>query len=121
MIVSSEKQFVVPPLGGIVWRHGIDLHPKLPPKGGTTNCAFHFSVYHFPAALSADSNGDRKIGAQSTVRPRVAQSSWDEALDLWDETVWRWDYRSAFNLIYSEVCAIARGNCGSKSTALRLA
>jgi hypothetical protein len=30
-------QFVVPPLGGIVWRHGMGLHPKLPPKGGTTN------------------------------------------------------------------------------------
>src|SRR4030095_3606800 len=27
----------VPPLGGISWRHGMDLHPTLPPKGGTTN------------------------------------------------------------------------------------
>jgi len=43
------------------------------------------------------------------------------ARDLWDETVWRWDYRSEFNLTYSEVCAIARGNCDSKSTARRLA
>src|SRR5262245_65461021 len=38
---SSENQFVVPPLGGIVWRHGMVLRPTLPPKGGTTNCAFH--------------------------------------------------------------------------------
>jgi hypothetical protein len=82
------------------------------PKGGTTNCAFHFSVSHFPAALSADSNGDGKIDAQFTVRPRAAQSSWDETRDMWDETDWRRDYRSAFKLIYSEVCAIALGNCG---------
>src|SRR5215510_840442 len=33
-------QFVVPPLGGSVWRHGIGLRPTIPPKGGTTNCAF---------------------------------------------------------------------------------
>src|SRR5262245_57761961 len=38
---SSENQFVVPPLGGIVWRHGMGLHSTIPPKGGTTNCAFH--------------------------------------------------------------------------------
>jgi len=30
-------QFVVPPLGGSVWRYGMDLRPALPPKGGTTN------------------------------------------------------------------------------------
>src|SRR5215813_5098395 len=38
---SSENQFVVPPLGGSVWRHGMGLHSTLPPKGGTTNYAFH--------------------------------------------------------------------------------
>src|SRR5215510_15030016 len=38
---SSENQFVVPPLGGRVWRHGMDLHPTLPPKGDTTKCDFH--------------------------------------------------------------------------------
>jgi hypothetical protein len=32
------SQFVVPPLGGGVWRHGIDLRTPLPPEGGTTNC-----------------------------------------------------------------------------------
>jgi len=32
-----SSQFVVPPLGGSVWRHGMDLRPTLPPKGGTTN------------------------------------------------------------------------------------
>src|SRR5215471_17627729 len=37
----SENQFVVPPLGGIVWSHGIGQRPTIPPKGGTTNCAFH--------------------------------------------------------------------------------
>src|SRR5215510_16084227 len=36
-------QFVVPPLGGSVWRHGIGPRPTIPPKGGTTNCAFHCS------------------------------------------------------------------------------
>src|SRR5262247_140335 len=41
MPVSSENQFVVPPLGGSFRRHGMDLRPRLPPKGGTTNCAFH--------------------------------------------------------------------------------
>src|SRR5262245_16721292 len=34
---KRKAQFVVPPLGGSVWRHGMDLHPRLPPKGGTTN------------------------------------------------------------------------------------
>src|SRR5262245_61488671 len=33
----SENQFVAPPLGGNVRRHGMDPHPALPPKGGTTN------------------------------------------------------------------------------------
>src|SRR5262245_17153452 len=42
VISSSENQFVVPPLGGIVWRHGMDMRPTIPPKGGTTNCAFHY-------------------------------------------------------------------------------
>src|SRR5262245_52382018 len=32
------NEFVVPPLGGSVWRHGMGLYPRLPPKGGTTNC-----------------------------------------------------------------------------------
>src|SRR5262245_54554085 len=41
LLVSLENQFVVPPLGGSVWRHGMDLHPAVPPKGGTTNRAFH--------------------------------------------------------------------------------
>src|SRR5262249_28703787 len=40
-VPPPENQFVVPPLGGSLWRHGMDLHPTLPPKGGTTNCAFH--------------------------------------------------------------------------------
>src|SRR5262245_48177715 len=35
----AENQFVVPPLGGSLRRHGIGLHPTLPPKSGTTN--FH--------------------------------------------------------------------------------
>src|SRR5262249_7143434 len=38
---SSEKRFVVPPLGGIIWRHEMVLRLTIPPKGGTTNCAFH--------------------------------------------------------------------------------
>jgi len=38
---SSENQFVVPPLGGSVRRKFIPRYPALPPKGGTTNCAFH--------------------------------------------------------------------------------
>ena len=32
-----KAQFVVPPLGGGVFRQGIGLHSTLPPKGGTTN------------------------------------------------------------------------------------
>src|SRR5262249_19031974 len=34
---QRKSQFVVPPLGGSVWRHGIGLLLRLPPKGGTTN------------------------------------------------------------------------------------
>src|SRR5262249_28197717 len=36
-IPPAENQFVVPPLGGSVWYHGMDLGQPLPPKGGTTN------------------------------------------------------------------------------------
>src|SRR5262249_12782816 len=36
LFVTQRAQFVVPPLGGIVWRHGMVLRPKLPPKGGKT-------------------------------------------------------------------------------------
>src|SRR5262245_8633020 len=36
-----DGQFVVPPLGGMVWRHGMVLLQRLPPKGGTTNCPSH--------------------------------------------------------------------------------
>src|SRR5262245_6559033 len=32
-----KAQFVVPPLGGIVWRHGMDPRLTIPPKGGTTS------------------------------------------------------------------------------------
>jgi hypothetical protein len=45
LFVTQRAQFVVPPLGGIVWRHGMGLHPKLPPKGGTTN-GFFAGVSH---------------------------------------------------------------------------
>src|SRR5262245_59079074 len=38
---SSENQFVVPPLGGSVGCRSIPLRQEIPPKGGTTNCAFH--------------------------------------------------------------------------------
>lgn len=51
----------------------------------------------------------------------AGQSIWDEAQGLWDEFIWRWDYRSAFNLICPAVFADARDNCGSKSVARRLA
>ncbi len=34
---SSENRFVVPPLGGSVLHHGMDLQRTLSPKGGTTN------------------------------------------------------------------------------------
>jgi hypothetical protein len=34
---AMKAQFVVPPLGGSVWRHGMDLRLEIPPKGGTTN------------------------------------------------------------------------------------
>src|SRR5262249_41103562 len=34
---ASREQFVVPPLGGSVWRHGMYLRLTFPPKGGTTN------------------------------------------------------------------------------------
>ena len=43
--VTKRAQFVVPPLGGIIWRHGMSLRPKLPPKGGTTN-GFSAGVSH---------------------------------------------------------------------------
>src|SRR5262245_38914188 len=62
---SSENQFVVPPLGGIVWRHGMDLHPTIPPKGGTTNCE------------QAVQYGERQPGARSRgllIEPRVADA-----------------------------------------------
>src|SRR5262245_971152 len=36
-IISSENQFVVPPLGKGVWCRGMDLCQTFPPKGGTTN------------------------------------------------------------------------------------
>jgi hypothetical protein len=36
---TNDEKFVVPPLGGIVWRHGVNPRQKLPPKGGTTNSA----------------------------------------------------------------------------------
>jgi hypothetical protein len=36
-MISGKAQFVVPPLGGIVWRHGMDPRPTIPPKGGTTS------------------------------------------------------------------------------------
>src|SRR5262245_1199186 len=45
LFVTQRARFVVPPLGGIVWRHGMGLHPKLPPKGGTTN-GFFVGVNH---------------------------------------------------------------------------
>ena len=35
----NTARLVVPPLGGSVWRHGMDPRPTLPPKGGTTNFA----------------------------------------------------------------------------------
>src|SRR5262245_56766887 len=38
---SSENQFVVPPLGGSVGCRSIPVRQTLPPKGRTTNCAFH--------------------------------------------------------------------------------
>src|SRR4030095_2254079 len=38
---ESENQFVVPPLGGSVECRPIPRRQTLPPKGGTTNCAFH--------------------------------------------------------------------------------
>src|SRR5215471_15780903 len=54
-IRSLENEFVVPPLGGIVWSHGIGLRPTIPPKGGTTNCAFlralRFFVVYFITAI----------------------------------------------------------------------
>src|SRR5262249_38508314 len=34
-------QFVVPPLGGRAGRRSIPWRQTIPPKGGTTNCAFH--------------------------------------------------------------------------------
>src|SRR5215475_14751921 len=37
-ISPAENRFLVPPLGGSVWFHGMDLGRPLPPKGGITNC-----------------------------------------------------------------------------------
>src|SRR5262245_19032497 len=37
-VPPAENQFVVPPLGGSFWCHGMDVGQPLPPKGGTTNC-----------------------------------------------------------------------------------
>src|SRR5262247_2241981 len=37
---SSDSRYVVPPLGGSVWRHGLNVGMALPPKGGTTNSLF---------------------------------------------------------------------------------
>src|SRR6266545_107666 len=36
-IISSENQFVVPPLGGGAWCRGMDMCQTFPSKGGTTN------------------------------------------------------------------------------------
>jgi hypothetical protein len=41
MKAPAENQFVAPPLDGSVWRCGMDMQQTLPPKGGTTNYAFH--------------------------------------------------------------------------------
>src|SRR5262245_63287429 len=41
-LISSENRFVVPPLGGRAGYKSIPHCQKLPPKGGTTNRAFHY-------------------------------------------------------------------------------
>src|SRR5262245_46310419 len=42
----AENQFVVPPLGGRAGDISIPRYQRLPPKGGTTNRAFHLSRRH---------------------------------------------------------------------------
>src|SRR5262245_3442637 len=62
----ANRQFVVPPLGGSVWRHGMDLHPALPPKGWTTSCAFHC----FSRAAHCDPNDSLDDQCGKQILPR---------------------------------------------------
>src|SRR5262245_33146802 len=62
---SSERQFVVPPLGGNVCRNGMNLWRTLPPRGGTTYSAFAFAA----AACGAPKTVFQSFLMFTTVKP----------------------------------------------------
>src|SRR5262245_1376313 len=72
LFVTQRAHFVVPPLGGIVWCHGIGLHPKLPPKGGTTNGFFAGVRHEAPQKFSESKIEDHPDGGVARLGCNVA-------------------------------------------------